>query len=215
MVLAWRTVQRLAIAVFWVLEFPLALAQEVAPDALVKRISDEVIAAIRQDKELQAGNPAKIHALVEAKVLPHFDSRRATQLAMGANWRRATPEQQEELVREFRTLLVRTYSGALANYRDQVIELRPTSVVPGDTEATVRSVVRQSGAEPIAIEYDMAKSESGWRVFDVRVGGISLVANYRTAFAEEVRNRGIEGLISLLSNKNRQGGVKPAALTRM
>jgi phospholipid transport system substrate-binding protein len=215
MLLAMRTAQRFAIALFWVLEFPLALAQELAPDALVKRISDEVIAAIRQDKELQAGNPAKIHALVEAKVLPHFDFRRATQLAMGANWRRATPEQQEELVREFRTLLVRTYSGALANYRDQVIEFRPTRVQPGDTEATVRSVVRQSGAEPIAIEYDMAKSESGWKVFDVRVGGISLVANYRTAFAEEVRNRGIEGLIGLLSNKNRQGGVKPAALTRM
>jgi phospholipid transport system substrate-binding protein len=206
--------QRFAIALFWVLEFPLVLAQELAPDALVKRISDEVIAAIRQDTELQAGNPAKIHSLVEAKVLPHFDFRRATQLAMGANWRRATPEQQEELVREFRTLLVRTYSGALANYRDQVIEFRPARVSPGDTEATVRSVVRQSGAEPIAIEYDMAKSESGWKVFDVRVGGISLVANYRTAFAEEVRNRGIEGLISLLSNKNRQG-VKPAALTRM
>lgn len=194
---------------------PVAAAEEVAPDALVRRISEEVIATIRQDKDIQAGNSAKVHAFVEAKVLPHFDFRRATQLAMGANWRRATPEQQDELVREFRTLLVRTYSGALASYRDQVIEFRPTRVRPADTEATVRSVVKQAGAEPVLIEYDMAKSDSAWKVFDVRVGGISLVANYRTTFAEEVRNRGIEGLITLLSTKNRQGGVRPASLTTM
>jgi len=190
---------------------PLALAQELAPDALVKGVTADVIAVIRQDTDLQAGNPAKLHALVEAKILPHFDFRRATQIAMGAGWWRATPEQQEQLVREFRTLLVRTYSVALASYRDQAIEFRPLRARSGDAEVTVVSRVKQSGAEPVVIEYDLAKSESGWKVFDIRVAGISLVVTYRSAFAEEVRNHGIEGLISLLSGKNR-GAVKPASV---
>jgi phospholipid transport system substrate-binding protein len=191
---------------------PVAVAEEVAPDALIKGVSEEVIAVIRQDKDLQAGDPAKIHALVEAKILPHFDFRRTTQIALGANWRRATPEQQEQLVREFRTLLVRTYSGALASYRDQTIEFKPLRARAGDSEVTVRSLVKQSGTEPIAIEYDMEKGASGWKVFDVRVGGMSLVANYRSTFAEEVRNHGIEGLIAVLSSKNRQGAAKAASL---
>jgi phospholipid transport system substrate-binding protein len=190
---------------------PLAFAEEVAPDALVKSISEEVIAAVRQDKDLQAGDPRKIAELVEAKVLPHFDFRRTTQIAMGANWRRATPEQQEQLTREFRALLVRTYSGALAGYRDQVIEFRPLRARPGDTEVTVRSQVRQSGVEPIAIEYDLEKTGSAWQVFEIRVAGISLAATYRSAFAEEVRNHGIDGLISLLSSKNR-GALKPVSV---
>jgi phospholipid transport system substrate-binding protein len=185
---------------------PLALAQEIAPDVLMKNISEEVITAIRQDKDLQSGNPAKINALVEAKIVPHLDFRRVTQIAMGTHWRRATPEQQEQLIREFRTLLVRTYSGALANYRNQVIEFRPLRARPGDTEVTVRSQVKQSGTEPVAIEYDLTKTESGWKVFDIRVAGISLVATYRSSFDEEARNRGIEGLISSLSSKNRQAG---------
>jgi phospholipid transport system substrate-binding protein len=187
----------------WALAMPLAFAQEIAPDALVKGITEDVIAVIRRDKDIQAGNAAKIHALVEAKILPHFNFTRATQTAMGPYWRRATPEQQEELTRQFKALLVRTYSGALASYRDQAIEFKPLRAHPGDTEVTVRSQVKQSGAEPVVIEYDMEKTESGWKVFDIRVLGISLVATYRTAFAEEVRNRGIEGLISLLSSKNR------------
>lgn len=190
---------------------PLALAQELAPYALVKGVTADVIAVIRQDTDLQSGNPAKLHALVEAKILPHFDFRRATQIAMGAGWRRATPEQQEQLVRQFRTLLVRIYSVALASYRDQVIEFRPLRARSGDAEVTVVSRVKQSGAEPVVIEYDLAKSESGWKVFDIRVAGISLVVTYRSAFAEEVRNHGIEGLISLLSGKNR-GAVKPASV---
>jgi phospholipid transport system substrate-binding protein len=123
---------------------------------------------------------------------------------MGANWRRATPQQQERLTAEFRNLLVRTYSGALASYRDQVIEFRPLRAQPGDTEVTVRSLVRQPGAEAIAIEYDLEKSGAAWKVFDVRVGGMSLVATYRTTFAEQVRNHGIDGLIDSLSSKNRR-----------
>lgn len=189
-----------------------AFAQDLAPDALIKRVSDEVLEAIRQDKVIQAGDARKIAHLVEAKIVPHFDFRRATQTAVGAAWRRATPEQQEQLTQEFRTLVLRTYSGALANYRDQVIEFRPLRARPGDTEVTVYSRVKQAGAEPIVIEYDMANSASGWKVFDIRVAGISLVANYRSAFADEVRNRGIEGLIELLSAKNRQAGAKRAAV---
>jgi phospholipid transport system substrate-binding protein len=180
-----------------------AFAQEIAPDALLKRVTGEVVGAIRQDKAIQAGDAARIRALVEAKILPHFDFRRATQLAVGAHWRAATPEQQERLTREFRTLLVRTYSGALANYRDQVIEFRPLRARPGDTDVTVRSQVKQAGAEPVVIEYDLEKTGAEWKVYDVRVAGISLVVTYRSSFSEEVRNRGIDGLISTLASKNR------------
>ena len=198
---------------------PHALAEEIAPDVLVKGISEEVIAAIRQDKGIQAGDPRKIAELIEAKILPHFDFRHTTQIAMGVNWRRASPEQQEQLTREFRALLVRTYSSALAGYSDQVIEFRPLRAQPGDTEVTVRSQVRRSGAEPIAIEYDLERTGPAdlertgpaWKVFDIRVAGISLAATYRSAFAEEVRNRGIDGLISLLSSKNRVA-VKPVSV---
>ena len=194
----------------WALMTPPAFAEELAPDALIKAVSAEVIAAIRQDPAIQAGDARKIAELVEAKIVPHFDFRRATQTAVGAGWRRATPAQQERLIEEFRTLVLRTYSGALASYRDQLIEFRPLRVRPEDTEVTVYSRVKQSGAEPIVLEYDMARTESGWKVFDIRVAGISLVANYRSAFADEVRNRGIDGLIELLATKNRRG-VKTAA----
>ena len=192
------------LAFAWTLAFHLAVAQEPAPDALMKQISAEVVASIREDKAIQTGDAARIGALVEAKILPHFDFRRTTQIAMGPHWRRATPQQQEILTREFRTLLVRTYSGALSGYRDQVIEFKPLRIAPGDTEVTVRSVVKQSGAEPVVIEYDMAKTASGWKVFDVRIAGISLAATYRSAFADEVRNNGVDGLIALLSSKNRK-----------
>lgn len=192
----------LAFALLFTLAAPSALAQEEAPDALMKRISDEVIAEIRKDKDIRAGDGAKIAALVDARIVPHFDFRRITQIAMGASWRRANPEQQERVTREFQTLLVRTYSGALAGYRNQLIEFKPLRAAPGDTEVTVKSQVRQPGAEPIAIEYDLAKTSQGWKVFDVRIAGLSLVANYRSTFAEEVRNNGVEGLIALLSRKN-------------
>jgi phospholipid transport system substrate-binding protein len=188
---------------------PAALAQGVAPDVLMKQISDDVIESIKRDKGIQAGDAAKIAALVEAKILPHFDFRRATQVALGANWRRATPEQQEELIGEFRTLLVRTYSGALSSYSGQVVEFSPLRAKPGETEVTVRSRIRQSGAEPIVIEYDMEKGASGWKVFDLRISGISLVATYRSSFAEEIHNNGIDGLIASLAGKNRRGGTLP------
>ena len=188
---------------------PLASAQEASPDALVKKLSEDVVAAIRQDKDIQAGDADKISALVEAKILPHFDFRRTTQVAMGVNWRRASADQQERLTSEFKRLLVRTYSGALASYRDQIIEFKPLRASPGDSEVTVRSQVKQSGAEPITIDYAMEKTASGWKIFDVSIGGISLAANYRTAFGEEVRNHGVDGLIALLADKNRQAMARP------
>ena len=188
---------------------PTSPAEELTPDALVKTISLEVLAAIRQDKDIQ---PKKIASLVEAKILPHFDFAHTTRIAMGANWRRASPEQREQLVREFRTLLVRTYSSALMSYRDQVLEFKPLRAQPGDAQVTVRSEVRQSGAQAVSIDYEMEKTPSGWKVYDVKISGASLAATYRDTFAEEVRNHGIEGLIDSLSSKNRQNDARRAPI---
>jgi phospholipid transport system substrate-binding protein len=199
-------------AIVLALAAPASPAEELAPDALVKTISLEVIAAIRQDKDIQAGNPNKITSLVEAKILPHFDFAHTTRIAMGPNWRRASLEQREQLVREFKTLLVRTYSSALAAYRDQVIEFKPLRAQAGDAQVTVRSEVRQSGAQAVSIDYEMEKTASGWKVYDVKISGASLAATYRDIFAEEVRNHGIEGLIDSLSSKNHQNDARPAAV---
>jgi phospholipid transport system substrate-binding protein len=196
-----------------ILLVPLARAQAIAPDVLMKTVTDEVVAAIRADKDIQAGDAAKIAALVEAKIVPHFDFGRTTRIAMGPAWRAASPEQQARLTSEFTQLLLRTYSGALASYRNQTIEYWPVRAPPEDTEVTVRSRVRQPGSEPIAIDYDLAKTESGWKVFDVTIAGVSLAVTYRTTFAEEVRNHGIEGLISALSSKNRQATKRASVKT--
>jgi len=189
-----------------------ATAQELAPDALVKAISADVLAAIRQDKDIRAGNPKKIASLVETKILPHFDFAHTTRIAMGANWRRANPEQREQLVLEFRTLLVRTYSSALANYSDQVIEFKPLRAQAGEAQVTVKSEVRQSGAQAVSIDYEMEKTPSGWKIYDVKISGVSLAVTYRDSFAEEVRNHGIDGLIDLLSGKNRENEARPASV---
>src|SRR5258708_24141790 len=191
---------------------PASHAQDLAPDALVKTISEGVLAAIRGDKDIQAGNPKKIASLVEAKILPHFDFAHTTRIAMGANWRRASAEQRELLVREFRTLLVRTYSSALMNYRDQVLEFKPLRAQAGDMQVTVRSEVRQSGTQAGSIDYDMEKTASGWKVDDVKISGASLAATYRDTFAEELRNHGIEGLTDSLSSKNRTNDARAASI---
>jgi phospholipid transport system substrate-binding protein len=203
-----RRLQMLAWAL-GALAIPAASAQELAPDALVKAVTQEVIAVIREDKAIQAGDRGKSIALVEEKVLPHFNFTRMTALAMGPNWRKATPEQREALVNEFRTLLVRTYSTALTAYRNQAIDVKPLRAKPGDTEVLVRSEVRQSGTEPVTLDYSMAKGPNGWKVYDVTVGGVSLVTTYRETFAAEVRNGGVDGLIRSLGEKNRQLESKP------
>jgi phospholipid transport system substrate-binding protein len=182
-----------------------AMAQDAqAPDALVKDVTQDVIVIVKQDKDIQSGNTKKTIALVEQKVLPHFNFTRMTALAMGVNWRKATPDQQKLLIDQFRTLLVRTYSTALTNYRNQTIDFKPLRAQPADTDVTVRSEVRQSGAEAVTIDYSMEKTPSGWKVYDVVVGGVSLVTTYRETFANEVRNAGVDGLIKTLSDKNRQ-----------
>ena len=193
----------LALAVF-LLAPAAALAQDTAPDVLVKGVTQEVLGVIKQDKEIQAGNQKKTIALVEEKVLPHFNFARMTALAMGPNWRKATPEQQQALIEQFRTLLVRTYSTALSSYRNQVIDFKPMRAQATDADVTVRSEVRQPGAESVSIDYSMEKTSGGWKVYDVVVGGVSLVTTYRDTFTNEVRNNGIDGLIKALAAKNRQ-----------
>ena len=182
-----------------------AIAQDAqAPDALVKEVTQDVIVIVKQDKDIQSGNTKKTIALVEQKVLPHFNFTRMTALAMGINWRKATPDQQKLLIDQFRTLLVRTYSTALTSYRNQTIDFKPLRAQPADTDVMVRSEVRQSGAEAVTIDYSMEKTPSGWKVYDVVVGGVSLVTTYRDTFANEIRNAGVDGLIKTLSDKNRQ-----------
>jgi phospholipid transport system substrate-binding protein len=188
-------------------------AQDLAPDAQVKRIADEVIAIVKQDKEIRAGNQNEINALVNAKVLPYFNFSRMTALAVGHNWRKANAEQQKALTSEFRTLLVRTYSSALSTYRNQVIEFKPLRAAAGDTDVTVRSQITQPGSPPISIDYSMEKDPSGWKVYDVVVDGVSLVTNYRETFNTEIHNAGVDGLIKALARKNRsleiQASFKP------
>ena len=178
-------------------------AQDVAPDALVKRISNEVIEIIKRDKDIQAGNQKKINELVDAKVLPHFNFSRMTALAVGRNWPKASAEQQKALISEFRTLLVRTYSSALTTYKNQVIEFKPLRAAAGDADVTVRTQVKQPGTEPVGIDYSMEKTPGGWKVYDVVVGGVSLVTNYRETFNAQVRDGGVDGLIKSLVSKNR------------
>lgn len=180
-----------------------ALAQDLAPDALVKNVTQEVVGLITKDKEIKAGSRAKLIEVIEAKVLPHFNFNAMTALAMGQNWGKSTPEQKKRLIEEFRTLLVRTYASALAAYSEQKFDFRPLRAKPTDTDVTVNVRVIQSGAQPVTIDYSMEKTGSGWKVYDVMVGGVSLVANYRTEFANTVRNSGIDGLIKDLGTKNR------------
>ena len=178
-------------------------AQEVAPDALVKNVTLEVVDIIAKDKEIKAGSRAKLIEVIEAKVLPHFNFASMTALAMGQNWGKATPEQKKRLTEEFRTLLVRTYASALAAYSEQKFEYRPLRAKPTDTDVTVQVRVIQTGAQPVPIDYSMEKTGSGWKVYDVMVGGVSLVANYRTEFNSTVRTSGVEGLLKNLQAKNR------------
>lgn len=169
------------------------------PDALMKAVTSEVIAILKQD--LAAGRPTEMAQLIEAKILPLFDFHHMTRSAVARNWRLASPEQRGALVAQFRTLLVRTYSSALSGYRDQELEYRPLRAAAGDSEVLVRSFLRRPGADALTIDYDMENGLAGWRVFDVKIGGVSLVMNYRESFAAAVRNGGIDGLIESLANR--------------
>lgn len=184
---------------------PLGAADSVQtpPDALVRDVTNDVLTIVRQDKAIQAGDTGRVLGLVEERVLPHFNFRRMTMLAVGRDWRNATPEQQGKLIEAFRTLLVRTYSNALTQYRDQTIDFKPTRMAAADTTVQVRTEVRQPGAQSIGIDYTLEKTDMGWKVFDVVVAGVSLVTNYRGSFGDEIRKGGVNGLIESLEAKNR------------
>jgi len=183
---------------------PVAAIAQVAtpPDVLVKNVTLEVIDLIAKDREIKAGSRAKLIQVIEAKVLPHFNFASMTALAMGQGWNRATPEQKKRLIEEFKTLLVRTYASALSAYSEQKFDFRPLRAKPTDTDVTVQVRVLQPGMQPVPIDYSMEKTAAGWKVYDVMVGGVSLVVNYRTEFNNAVRNSGIEGLIKELNTKN-------------
>lgn len=174
-----------------------------APDALVKNVTLEVVDLIVKDKEIKSGNRAKLIGVIESRVLPHFNFQAMTALALGQSWNKANAEQKKLLTDEFKTLLVRTYASALAAYSEQKFDFRPLRAKPTDTDVTVNVRVIQPGAQPVTIDYSMEKTAAGWKVYDVMVGGVSLVANYRTEFTSTVREKGIEGLIKTLHAKNR------------
>ena len=175
-----------------------AWAQDVAPDVLVKNVTQEVVGLITKDKEIKSGNRAKLVEVIEAKVLPHFNFGAMTALAMGQNWGKSTPEQKKRLTEEFKTLLVRTYASALAAYSEQKFDFRPLRAKPNDTDVTVNVRVLQPGTQPVTIDYSMEKASAGWKVYDVKIEGISLVENYRNTFNSEVQRNGIDGLVRAL-----------------
>jgi phospholipid transport system substrate-binding protein len=202
---------RLLITLLGAVVLTAARAQEVAaPDVLVKTVTEEVVGLIAKDKEIKSGSRAKLIQLIDAKVLPHFNFAAMTALAMGQNWSKANPEQKKRLTEEFKTLLVRTYASALAAYSDQKLDYRPLRAKPTDTDVTVNVRVLQPGAQPVPIDYSMEKTASGWKVYDVMVGGVSLVANYRTEFSNRVRESGVDGLIKNLQSKNHSADTAPA-----
>jgi phospholipid transport system substrate-binding protein len=179
-----------------------ALAQD-APDKIVKNVADDVLTALRQDPDLQAGSQTKMAHLIEQKVAPHFDFERMTRLAVGRSWRQATADQQKALVEQFRALLVRSYSTAYTAYRNIVIEVKPLKMQSGDDDVLVRSEIKlPGGAPPVGVDYSMFKTDSDWKVYDVTVEGVSLVTTYRNTFAEDIRQNGIDGLIKSLQEKN-------------
>lgn len=179
-----------------------AQAEVVAPDALISTTVQEVLTIVKQDKDIQAGNQKKILDLVDAKVLPHFDFMRMTQLAVGKHWRTATPEQKQALTTEFRNMLVRTYTKAFTVYRDQTVDIKPFKMAADATEVTVKTTINKPGSPPIPVDYEMIKKADGWKAFDVSIEGVSMVTSYRGTFTSEIQEKGIDGLIKTLADRN-------------
>ena len=177
-------------------------AAEEAPDALIKRVSAEVLDAIKADKSVQAGEMNKVIALVDSQVMPNVDFVRMTASAVGPGWRQATPAQKTRLQQEFKTLLIRTYSGALAQVKDQSLSVKPLRAAPGDSEVVVRTEVLGRG-DPVQLDYRMEKTATGWKIYDLNVLGVWLVQTYRTQFAQEISASGVDGLIASLSQRNK------------
>jgi phospholipid transport system substrate-binding protein len=188
---------------FCFLAFPLlSQAQELGPEELVRKITDDVMAAIQSDKELAAGDRQKALKLAEEKILPHVDFEEAARLATGRSWGQASAEQKKRLTEEFRRMLVRTYSSAVSAYQGQTMKVLPVRMKPGDTEATVRNHYLRPGAKPVQVDYSMRKADGGWKIYDIVVEGVSLVLNYRSEFDALVKQEGIDGLIKRLAAKN-------------
>lgn len=184
-----------------------------APDALVKRISQEVLNLAKADKEIQAGNQKRVRALVESKILPHVDFQHMTALAAGADWRKATPEQKKKLTSEFRTLLVYTYSGAISQIKNQTITFKPMRADAANTDVEVRSSVAQPRGEAIQLDYRLEKFAGGWKIYDINILGAWLVATYKTTFTSEISKSGIDGLIKVLSTKNKMLAARPVKVS--
>jgi len=173
-----------------------------APDVLIKNATNEIIDVLKTDKAIQAGDVKHTQEVIETKVLRYFDFNKMTGSAVGREWRNATPDQKAQLAKEFQTLLVRSYSNALTQYKNQTVDVKPLKSQPSDTEVTVKSEVKQPGGKPVEIDYDLTKTADGWKVYDVYVAGVSLVANYRDTFNQEIKANGIDGLIKSLHDKN-------------
>jgi phospholipid transport system substrate-binding protein len=178
------------------------LAQELGPEELVKKMTQDVLDAIKSDKQLAAGDRQKALKLAEEKILPHVDFAEATRLAVGRAWSQATPEQKKKLTDEFRRMLVRTYSSAVSTYEGQTMKVLPVRMKPGDTEVTVRNHYIRPGGKPVQLDYSMRKTDSGWKIYDIVVEGVSLVLTYRSEFDAVVKQQGIDGLIKTLAQKN-------------
>jgi phospholipid transport system substrate-binding protein len=195
-------IKHLTAAVTMVVAVAAAQAQQQTPDALIKRLSTEVIDTVKSDKAIQAGDLNKIIALVDAKVMPHVNFQRMTASAVGRHWRGATPEQQKRLQDEFKTLLVRTYAGALTQVKDQTVALRPFRAAAEDTEVVVRTEIKGKG-EPIQLDYRLEKANPDWKIYDVNVLGVWLVEQYRGQFAQDINAGGIDALITKLAERNK------------
>ncbi len=190
------------LGIFW---FAPATAADsaMAPDALAKSVTEEVLAIIRADKDIQAGNQKKVLDLVETKIVPHFNFAGMTRIALGKNWSQANAEQRKALTNEFRALLIRTYTTAFTQYKNQTVEYRPLRLAPSDNDVVVKSFIKQPSGQPIAVDYNMEKTDAGWKVYNLKIEGISLVENYRNTFNTEIQKSGIDGLIKTLADRNK------------
>ena len=202
-------IKRLLIALTLLCFSATAFAIE-APDALVKRTADDVLAVVKTDQDIQAGNQEKIFALAEEKIIPNFNFDKVSRLVLGKNWTKATPEQKTAFQTEFRSLLIRTYATALSKYKNQTIEYKPLRLADGASSATVKTLIVQPGGQPIAVDYSLEKHTDAWKVYDIVIEGVSLVTNYRGQFAQEIRQNGLDSLIKKLSDKNKAAQAKNA-----
>ncbi len=184
-----------------------AVHAEITADELVRQTADDVLATIKNDKDIQAGNQQKIFALAEEKILPNFDFDRVCRMVLGKNWKTATPEQQAVFQKEFRSLLLRTYATALGKYRNQVIEYKPLRAEPDAKNVSVKTQILQPGGQPIAVDYSLVKVDGGWKVYDIVIESVSLVTNYRSQFSNEIRTNGLDSLNKKLAEKNKAAGV--------